>query len=75
MKLTSLEQTTKELNQIVKTYNQCRPHGSLDMNTPEFAHNQSGDFKKHWKNYYYNAEKAELKISSFASPNKAMAKL
>jgi len=75
MKLGSIEQTTDELSQIIKTYNQCRPHGSLDMNTPEYAHYQNGDFKKHWKNYYNNAEKTELKINSFVSPNKAMAKL
>ncbi len=75
MKLASIEQATKELGPIIKTYNQCRPHGSLDMNTPEYAHYQNGDFKRHWKNYYNNAEKTELKINSFVSPNKAMAKL
>jgi len=73
MKLASLEQATNELKQIIKTYNQQRPHGSLDMRTPEYAHNQSGDFKKHWKNYYKNAKKMEQKINSFVSPNKAMA--
>jgi transposase InsO family protein len=75
MKLASLEQATNELKQIIKTYNQHRPHGSLDMRTPEYAHNQSGDFKKHWKNYYKNAKKIEQKIHSFVSPNKAMANL
>jgi transposase InsO family protein len=75
MKLASLEQATNELKQIIKTYNQYRPHGSLDMRTPEYAHNQSGDFKKHWKNYYKNAKKMEQKINSFVSPNKAMANL
>lgn len=75
MKLASLEQATNELKQIIKTYNQHRPHGSLDMRTPEYAHNQSGDFKKHWKNYYKNAKKIEQKINSFVSPNKAMANL
>ena len=75
MKLSSREQATNELRQIIKTYNQHRPHGSLDMKTPEYAHNQSGDFKKHWKNYYKNAEKMEQKINNFVLPNKAMAKL
>jgi transposase InsO family protein len=75
MKLASLVQATNELSQIINTYNQQRPHGSLDMRTPEYAHNQSGDFKKHWKNYYKNANKMEQKINSFVSPNKAMANL
>ena len=75
MKLASLEQAANELKQIIKTYNQQRPHGSLDMRTPEYAHNQSGDFKKHWKNYYKNPKKMEQKINNFVLPNKAMAKL
>ncbi len=75
MKLASLEQATNDLKQIINTYNQHRPHGSLDMRTPEYAHSQCGDFKKHWKNYYKNTKKMEQKINSFVSPNKAMANL
>jgi transposase InsO family protein len=66
MKLTSLTHATKQLEQIIRIYNQNRLHSSLDMRTPEYAHNQSGTLKKHWKNYYqnYNIEQ-EQKINSF----------
>jgi len=76
MKLTSLQETEKQLGEIIRTYNHDRPHGSLDMKTPEYAHLQSITFKKHWKNYYsYNFQNQKQKINSFVMPNKAMAKL
>ena len=52
MKLESLEDAIKELKRIIMIYNTCRPHSSLDMNTPEYVHSQSGEFKKRWKTYY-----------------------
>lgn len=52
LKLESLDQAIDQLKRIIKIYNCCRPHASLDMNTPEYAHSQSGEFKKHWKTYY-----------------------
>jgi putative transposase len=66
MRLTSLSHATNQLEQIILIYNQNRLHSSLDMKTPEYAHNQSGTLKKHWKNYYqkYNIEQ-EQKINSF----------
>jgi putative transposase len=76
MKLTSLQETENQLRLIIKTYNHHRPHSSLDMKTPEYAHSQSLTFKKRWKNYYsYNAQSQEQKINSFVMPNKVMAKL
>lgn len=76
MKQTSLQETEKQLGEIIRTYNHDRPHSSLDMNTPEYAHLQSITFKKHWKNYYsYNFQNQKQKINSFVMPNKAMAKL
>lgn len=76
MKLTSLQETENQLRLIIKTYNHHRPHSSLDMKTPEYAHSQSLTFKKRWKNYYsYNAQSQEPKINSFVMPNKVMAKL
>lgn len=66
MKLTSLTHATNQLEQIILIYNQNRLHGSLDMKTPEYAHNQSGKLKKHWKNYYQiNNIEQEQKINSF----------
>lgn len=58
MKLKSIEDAIKELKRIVQIYNSCRPHASLDMKTPEYAHNQSGVFKKHWKTYYKTEQTA-----------------
>ena len=52
MKLASLDHAIEQLKRIIKIYNCYRPHSSLDMNTPEHAHGQSGEFKKHWKTYY-----------------------
>jgi len=52
MKLSSIEEAIKALKRIVQIYNSCRPHASLNMKTPEYAHSQSGEFKKHWKTYY-----------------------
>ena len=66
MKLTSLRHATNQLEQIILIYNQNRLHSSLDMKTPEYAHNQSGKLKKHWKNYYQiNNIEQEQKINSF----------
>ncbi len=61
LKLKSIEDAIKELKRIVQIYNSCRPHASLDMKTPEYAHSQSGVFKKHWKTYY----KTELTAVSY----------
>ena len=36
----------------VPVYNCLRPHASLDMMTPEKAHQQTGYIKRRWKNYY-----------------------
>jgi len=58
MKLKSIEHAIVELKRIIMIYNNNRPHSSLDMKTPEFAHSQSGEFKKHWKAYYKTAKTA-----------------
>jgi putative transposase len=52
MKLKSIEDAIKQIKRIVQIYNSYRPHASLNMKTPEYAHSQSGTFKKHWKTYY-----------------------
>ena len=75
MKLTSLTEAIRQLKQIILIYNQNRPHSSLDMNTPEYAHIQSTKFKKHWRYYYPSNKNSEQKINSFVQPNEAMVKL
>ena len=43
------------------TYNFLRPHGSIDNLKPAEAHQQSGELRKHWKNYYQiNKQKKEV---------------
>jgi len=67
MKFSSIEQVSTQLREIIRIYNENRPHASLDMMTPKAAHNQSGKLKKHWVNYYQNPGKDEKKINSFVS--------
>lgn len=66
IKFKTRSEATSQLEQIIRIYNQNRPHSSLDMRTPEYAHHQSGELKKHWKNYYQNINiEQEQKINSF----------
>lgn len=52
MKLKSKEDAKEQIRRIIKIYNTQRPHSSLNMLTPEQAHNQSGMLKRKWKNYW-----------------------
>ncbi len=52
MHLDTIDQARVTLRRIIQVYNQYRPHTSLDMLTPNLAHQQNGILKKHWKNYY-----------------------
>lgn len=40
MKLYSFKHAREEIDRIINIYNTIRPHSSLDMNTPEYAHKQ-----------------------------------
>ena len=48
----SLAQAQAVLEQAVFLYNYKRPHLSCDMLAPEQAHQQIGQLKRRWKNYY-----------------------
>lgn len=67
--------TNYEQTPCISLYNEHRPHSSLEMNTPQYAHTQDSKLKKQWKNYYYSKSKEEKKINSFVLPNEAMVKL
>lgn len=71
MKFKSIEEVSRQLETIIRIYNEQRPHSSLDMMTPQDAHNQSGEIKKLWKNYYGNKSKNEEKINSFVLPDES----
>ena len=45
------------ISQIVKFYNDERPHRSLEMFTPSMAYQMNRELKRKWKNYYTNYSK------------------
>jgi transposase InsO family protein len=64
LKLELLKESYDNLNaacQAVKlavnTYNKLRPHSSLDMLTPEKAHERTGTIRRRWRNYYPQKER------------------
>jgi transposase InsO family protein len=40
-----------DIDQIVRIYNEQRPHSSIDYLTPDSAHNREGILPKRWKTY------------------------
>lgn len=50
-RMTGFEQTSKDISEIINTYNSQRPHASCDFLTPLQAHEKTGSIKKRWKNY------------------------
>ncbi|HEX2958327.1 MAG TPA: IS3 family transposase [Chitinispirillaceae bacterium] len=52
MKLKTRQEALTELLRIIRIYNQERPHGSISMKTPEYAHSSSDELSRCWKNYY-----------------------
>lgn len=42
----------KAVKQAIAIYNELRPHSSVDMLTPDKAHQQNGTLKRRWRNYY-----------------------
>ena len=45
------KEAKKAIDRIILTYNERRPHSSIDFLTPEKAHNQEGIINKRWKQY------------------------
>jgi len=46
------KQVKAQVKKVIEIYNTERPHSSVGMLTPQQAHKQSGELKKHWKNYW-----------------------
>lgn len=42
----------QDVKQAITIYNKLRPHSSLDMLTPESAHQKTGTLLRRWRNYY-----------------------
>lgn len=59
----NFEAAQKEVAIACSTYNHLRPHGSINNLKPAEAHQQSGELKKRWKNYYkINKQRKEVEI-------------
>ena len=54
MTIADLEECKAELKRIIGFYNGERPHMSINWQTPDQAHNQSGEQQRRWKNYYHS---------------------
>lgn len=54
---TSIRQVTDAVRKAVIFYNEERPHSSVDMLTPNQAHQMKGELKKHWHSYRDDAIK------------------
>jgi transposase InsO family protein len=54
---TSIKQAAVAVRKAVKFYNEERPHSSIDMLTPNQAHQTEGTLKKHWHSYRDDAIK------------------
>jgi len=54
---TSIKQVVVAVRKAVKFYNEERPHSSIDMLTPNQAHQTEGTLKKHWHSYRDDAIK------------------
>lgn len=48
-------QVLEQVKRAIELYNNSRPHMSCDMLTPNQAHVQTGELKKHWKKKVYKA--------------------
>ena len=63
MNFKTKKQVKTQVKKVIEIYNTQRPHSSIDMLTPVQAHNQSGELKRHWKNYWQMQEQqCKLKL-------------
>lgn len=53
-KLKDINDTNEQVRSIITFYNQERPHLSIDMLTPDQAHQVSGELIQCWHNYLYS---------------------
>lgn len=61
MQFTTLEQSRKQVAEVIELYNTKRPHSSIGMHTPEEIHQNPVPTEKLWKNYYKKGgEKKEV---------------
>ena len=56
------EEAKTQIDQSIEYYNNRLPHSSVDMLTPNAAHYQQGDLKKHWKRYWKEKQEARGEV-------------
>lgn len=66
-RLRDLEHARLRISEIVRIYNEKRPHLSIDYLTPDEAHKVDGEIKKRWKNYYNQGNDTNSGSSSVIS--------
>lgn len=54
------KEAKKTLSKIIWTYNEERPHASLDYLTPSQADKENGEIRKRWKRYYKGKPQEQL---------------
>ena len=60
---TSIRQVTDAVRKAVRFYNEERPHSSINMLTPNQAHQTEGKLKKHWHSYRDDAIEKQKKVA------------
>ena len=59
-------QAVRSMQKIIRTYNELRPHSSLDYLTPNQAHVRQGAIVKRWKQYRKSTKQKE--VTTMAEP-------
>lgn len=52
-----LKTARESIQAAISIYNNIRLHSSIDMHTPQQAHQMNGEFKRRWKTYYCKKRK------------------
>lgn len=60
----SFQEARDKVSEAVSTYNNVRPHLSIDLLTPAQAHARTGELKRLWKNYFSNATTNSIPLAS-----------
>jgi transposase InsO family protein len=68
LRIKNCTEAKKIVKEIINIYNTERPHSSVEMLTPNQAHQMTGELKKLWKNYQrkkYNETSSNSKKNNF----------
>lgn len=57
------EEAMEQIRRFILFYNSRRPHYSIGLQTPNVAHEQTGEQKKMWKNKIYRRNEQSFEIN------------